>query len=98
MVESLGQPYLANAHPLNKNTMIFLSLGQGLVRLRHLLAEQDHFGRCVVRVLVRLGKTFQPMAKGLRLPGLSANILGQVAHNFGAQRLRVVSPLAAAVG
>ena len=77
--------------------MVLLSLGQGLVRLRRLLAEHGHFARRVASVLGRLGEISQPMAQGLQVPRLSANLLGQVANSLGAW-LRVVSPLAAAVG
>ena len=97
MVDPLGQLFLAHAQPFEVPPMILLSLGQGLVRLRRLLAEHGHFARHVVCVLGRLGKNLQPMAQGLQMTRLAPNLLGQVANSLGAW-LRVVSPLAAAVG
>ena len=78
--------------------MILLTLVQGLVRLRRLMAEHGHFARRVMHLLGRSGEIFQPIAQGLQVPRLSADLLRQVAHNLGAYWLRVVSPLAAAVG
>ena len=96
MVASVNQLFLAHAHPLEKNPLIVLSLGQGLLGFRRLLAEHGHFARRVVHLLGRLGEISQPMAQGFQVPRLAPHLCGQVANSLGAW-LRFGSPLATAV-